>query len=136
MLIDDVITIKTPDKNGEAMKFIRAMYNKFPRNPLNNREFCIVYGTGDDMQAAFFELGLSHRGNDWVEIKFIHTVPHRAGVGTRAMADIQKLAKEYGIKLTLFAWDKGTIPQSKLRNFYTKAGFEQPKRNTFTWEPK
>jgi GNAT superfamily N-acetyltransferase len=124
------------DVQSPARKFIRNMYEKYPQNPLNNREFGIIYGEGENMQVAFFELARSMRGPEWVEIRFVHTVPHRAGVGTRAMAEIQNMAQEAGVKLHLFAWDKGVVPQSKLRKFYTKTGFKQPKRNTFTWEPK
>ena len=137
---DGPLELKIPDhpENSPARQFIKQMYKKYPRNPMNEREFGITYGEGDDMQVAFFHLTTSLRGPEYVEINFFHTVPHKHGVGARALADLQSMAKEAGVKLSLYAWDKGVVPQSKLRKFYSKSGFKPTaaKSNTFTWEPQ
>jgi GNAT superfamily N-acetyltransferase len=133
----DEITLKKVD-NSKAQEFINKMYSTYPRNPLNPREFVMVYGEGDDQQLAALQLGTSHKGDDWVEIKFIYTYPHKQGVGKKALQELQDKARLDGIKLELWTWDKGGVPVTKLRKFYSGAGFTPGTKRgptTMTWEP-
>ena len=137
MKINEFLKLKNVNTSGSvSRKFIDEMYSRYPQNPFNRNEFGIVYGEGEDQQVAFFDLRPGMRGDNWVEIYFIHTVPHKVGVGTRAMKELQSMAKTRGIKLSLMAWDKGAVSQYKLKQFYTKLGFKpiKPGANSFTWE--
>jgi hypothetical protein len=85
-----------------------------------------------------FELvpSMSQRGA--VEIKWFQAYPLRQGVGTRAMQELQRLAQEDGISLTLFPWDKGQVSQSKLMKFYKSAGFQPTVKGSksLAWSPE
>jgi hypothetical protein len=54
------------------------------------------------------------------------------------MQQLQQLAREDGISLTLFPWDKGQVSQSKLTKFYRGQGFAPAQKGsrTLAWEPK
>jgi hypothetical protein len=85
-----------------------------------------------------FELvpSLSRRGA--VEVKWFQAYPLRQGVGSRAMQQLQKLAREDGISLTLFPWDKGQVSQSKLTKFYRGQGFAPAQKGSkaMQWTPE
>ena len=54
------------------------------------------------------------------------------------MKILQDLAQQDGIKLTLYAWDKGTVSQPKLMKFYKKQGFKPTgagNSGNMSWEP-
>jgi hypothetical protein len=53
------------------------------------------------------------------------------------MKELQALAKEDGITLTLFPWDKGQVSQSKLTKFYKGQGFKPTIKGSKTmfWDP-
>jgi hypothetical protein len=54
------------------------------------------------------------------------------------MAELQRLAKEDDIVLTLYPWDKGQVSQAKLTKFYKGHGFKpttKGSKNMF-WEPE
>jgi hypothetical protein len=72
-----------------------------------------------------------------VEIKWFQAYPLRQGVGSRAMQQLQQLAREDGISLTLFPWDKGQVSQSKLTKFYRGQGFSPTARGSkaMQWTP-
>ena len=72
-----------------------------------------------------------------VEIKWIQAYPLRAGAGTKAMRILQDMAREDGITLTLYPWDKGTVSQGNLIKFYKKQGFNPlNKSKSMIWEPE
>jgi hypothetical protein len=73
-----------------------------------------------------------------VEIKWFQAYPLRQGVGTRAMQELQRLAQEDGIALTLFPWDKGQVSQSKLMKFYKGMGFQPTVKGSksLAWSPE
>jgi hypothetical protein len=95
-------------------------------------------GQGDDQQFAIFELVPSLSKRDAVEVKWFQAYPLRQGVGSRAMKELQSLAKEDGISLTLFPWDKGQVSQSKLTKFYRGQGFRpvQKGSRSLAWSPE
>ena len=77
------------------------------------------------------------KGGNKVEVKWIQATPLRGGYGSKGMKILQDLAQQDGIALTLFPWDKGVIPQSKLMKFYKKQGFNPlNKSKNMIWEPK
>jgi hypothetical protein len=54
------------------------------------------------------------------------------------MQELQAMAREDGISLTLFPWDKGQVSQSKLTKFYRGQGFTPTVKGSksMQWEPK
>jgi hypothetical protein len=72
-----------------------------------------------------------------VEVKWFQAYPLRAGVGSRAMQELQRLAQKDNIALTLYPWDKGQVSQSKLMKFYRAQGFRPAVKGSknMAWEP-
>jgi 8-oxo-dGTP pyrophosphatase MutT (NUDIX family) len=84
-----------------------------------------------------FELVPSFSKRGAVEVKWFQAYPLRAGVGSRAMKELQAMAREDGIALTLFPWDKGQVSQSKLTKFYKSQGFTPSIKGSksMQWDP-
>lgn len=124
------------EEAARAKAWIEKVYTKYPHTMQNNH--VMVWGSGDDQQFAMFELvpSLSKRGA--VEVKWIQAYPLRQGVGSRAMKELQALAREDGIALTLFPWDKGQVSQSKLTKFYRGQGFTPTVKGgkSMQWTPE
>ena len=110
------------DSSVRAKSWIEKVYAKYPAVWENNH--VMIWGEGDDQQLAFFELIPSMTKKDAVEIKWFQAYPMRQGVGTRAMQELQALAREDGIALTLFPWQHGQVSQAKLMKFYRAQGFK------------
>lgn len=106
---------------AKAKTWIEKVYAKYPQTMQNNH--VMTWGSGDDLQFAMFELVPSFSKRGAVEVKWIQAYPLRQGVGSRAMKELQALAREDGISLTLFPWDKGQVSQAKLTKFYRGQGF-------------
>ena len=121
-LFETSISLKNAD-NLKVKEWIDYMYNKYPVNPMNNRQRCIVFGEGDDQQIGIFELKTTNKA-DAADIYWFQAYPLRSGVGTKTMKVIQDEAKKAGIHLELFPWDKGRISQAALKKFYKKLGFK------------
>ena len=98
----------------------------------------MVYGQGEDQQLAMFELEPSISKPNAVEVKWFQSYPHRQGVGTRAMKELQNLAAKDGITLTLYPWDKGQVSQRSLMKFYRQAGYSPINKGgkTMSWTPE
>jgi len=109
------------ESNSAARAWIEKVYAKYPYTMQNNH--VMVWGSGEEQQFAMFELVPSFSKRGAVEVKWIQAYPLRQGVGSRAMKELQALAREDGISLTLFPWDKGQVSQSKLTKFYRGQGF-------------
>jgi hypothetical protein len=87
--------------------------------------------------AAYVQFELVPKQQNKVEIKWIQATPLRSGYGAKAMKILQDLARQSGIKLVLYAFNKGVIPQSKLIKFYKKQGFtSKDNSGNMDWEPK
>jgi hypothetical protein len=87
--------------------------------------------------AAYVQFELVPKQQNKVEVKWIQATPLRGGYGAKGMKILQDLAQQSGIALTLFPWDKGVVPQSKLIKFYKKQGFNPvDKSKNMIWEPK
>jgi putative chitinase len=122
--------------NTAADAWIKKVYDMYPQTWQNNHVMPLG-GEGEDQQFAMFELvpSLSKRGA--VEVKWFQAYPLRQGVGSRAMAELQRLAREDGIALTLYAWDKGQVSRPKLMKFYKQAGFNSKNKSpVMSWEPE
>ena len=126
------------EANDETWAWINKIYNMYPRNPLNDRQFVMVYGEGDNQQLAMFELEPSLSKKDAVEVKWFQSYPHRQGVGTRAMKELQSLAAKDGISLTLYPWDKGQVSQRNLTKFYKGVGYKPINKGgkSMSWSPE
>ena len=128
--------IKLSGTNPAVKEFIAGVYERFPQTWQNNHVMPLG-GEGDDQQFAMFELvpSLSKRGA--VEVKWIQAYPLGQGVGGRAMKILQDMAREAGVGLTLYPWDKGVVSQSKLMKFYKKQGFQPASKGAknMQWDP-
>ena len=132
---DEPIRIKLSD-NSAAKAWIKKVYDMFPQRFQNNHVMPLG-GTGDDQQFALFELTPSFSKRGAVEIKWIQAYPLRVGAGTKAMKILQDLAREDGITLTLYPWDKGAVKQGNLIKFYRKQGYKPlNKSKNMIWEPE
>ena len=133
---DEPVRLKLrPLDNGQAKAWIERVYQKYPYTMQNNH--VMVWGEGEDQQFAMFELVPSFSKRGAVEVKWFQAYPLRQGVGSRAMQELQAMAREDGISLTLFPWDKGQVSQSKLTKFYRGQGFKPTVKGgkAMQWEP-
>lgn len=123
------------NRSQRAQAWIDKVYDLYPGTFQNNH--VMSWGEGDDQQFAMFELVPSMSRRDAVEVKWFQAYPLRQGVGSRAMAELQRLAQEDGIALTLYPWDKGQVSQAKLMKFYRGKGFRPTARGSksMAWEP-
>lgn len=138
---EQVIKLKPKNVDTPAHKFVKQMYSEYPRNPMNNKEFFMVWGQGEEQELAGFQLAPSFdRGDDWVTIEFFYTYPQKQGVGGKALHELQSKAKQHGINLDLYTWERGKVPVTKLKKFYGKAGFTPLSKRkggqTMLWTPK
>jgi hypothetical protein len=129
--------IKLGAGNAAAQAWIEKVYARYPQTFQNNHVMPLG-GSGDDQQFAMFELVPSFSKRGAVVLKFFQAYPLRSGVGSRAMKELQSLAKEDGISLTLFPWDKGQVSQSKLTKFYRGQGFTPSVKGgkAMQWSPE
>ena len=129
----DVIKISSDNK---AKEWIKKVYDLYPGTWQNNH--VMTWGEGENQQFSMFELVPSFSKKDAVEVKWFQAYPLRQGVGSRAMQELQRLAKEDGIGLTLFPWDKGQVSQAKLMKFYKGQGFQPNKSGSknMYWAPE
>lgn len=120
--------------NRRAKDWIEKVYSKFPSTWQNNH--VMMWGDGDDKQLAMFELVPSGK-KDAVEVKWFQAYPLRQGIGSKALKVLQDLAREDGITLTLYPWDKGQVSQSSLMKFYRAHGFKPVTKGSknLYWEP-
>ena len=121
--------------NDAAKAWIERVYAKYPYTMQNNH--VMTWGSGDDQQFAMFELTPSFSKRGAVEVKWFQAYPLRQGVGSRAMQELQAMAREDGISLTLYPWDKGQVSQSKLTKFYKGQGFTLNVKGgkSLKWDP-
>lgn len=122
--------------NQPAQAWIDKVYQLYPGTFQNNH--VMSWGEGDDQRFAMFELIPNPARKNAVEVKWFQAYPLRQGVGSRAMAELQRLAQEDGIALTLYPWDKGQVSQAKLMKFYRGHGFKPTARGSknMAWEPE
>lgn len=113
--------IKIPG-NQRAKEWINKVYELYPGTWQNNH--VMTWGEGENQHFCMFELVPSFSKKDAVEVKWFQAYPLRGGVGSRGMKELQRLAKEDGISLTLFPWDKGQVSQAALTRFYKKQGYK------------
>ena len=133
---EDSIALAPTNGRATAKAWIEKVYAMYPQQWQNNHVMPMG-GEGEDQQFALFELtpSLSKRGA--VEVKWFQAYPLRQGVGSRAMKQLQSMAREDGIALTLFPWEHGQVSQSKLTKFYKGQGFKPVTKGSksMSWEP-
>jgi hypothetical protein len=132
----DETAIKLSGSSDKAKAWIKKVYDLYPQTWQNNHVMPLG-GQGDDQQFAMFELEPSFSKRGAVEIKWFQAYPLRQGVGSRAMKELQRMAQEDGIALTLYPWDKGQVSQSKLTKFYKGHGFNPTVKGAknMAWNP-
>ena len=128
--------IKIGAPSPKALAWINRVYELYPGTFQNNH--VMVWGEGEDQQFAMIELVPSVSKRDAVEVKWFQAYPLRQGVGSRAMQELQRLAREDDISLTLYPWDRGQVSQAKLMKFYRGHGFKPTARGSknMAWEPE
>ena len=133
---ENVIKIGGPKPEEKA--WINKVYERFP-DTFQNNHVMVLGGEGENQQFAMFELtpGFSQAGPT-VDVKWISAHPQRQGVGTRAMEVLKDMAREDGVSLTLYAWDKGQVSQNNLIKFYKKQGFTPKSKGSksLIWSPE
>jgi hypothetical protein len=131
------IKIGGAEAAAKAKAWIEKVYARYPQTMQNNHVMPLG-GSGDDQQFAMFELVPSFSRRGAVEVKWFQAYPLRSGVGSRAMKELQAMAREDGISLTLFPWDKGQVSQSKLTKFYRGQGFSPTVKGgkSMAWTPE
>jgi len=102
---DEPVRIKLGGANEAAKAWIEKVYAKYPTTMQNNH--VMVWGEGDTQQFAMFELTPSFSKRGAVEVKWFQAYPLRQGVGSKAMQELQSMAREDGISLTLTKFYKG-----------------------------
>ena len=125
--------LKLRGDRDRAQKFIDSVYERYPQTWQNNH--AMIWGEGDNQELALFEL-VPHPGQaDTVEVKWFQAYPLRRGVGSRAMRELQRLAQEAGVNLSLYVWDKGQVSAAQLTRFYRAMGFQPTQRGSrsMTW---
>ena len=134
--------IKLSPRSQKAKDWIAKVYAKYPGTWQNNH--VMTWGEGDDQELAFFELvpslsSIANRGaKGAVEIKWFQAYPLRKGIGSRAIKELQQLAREDNITLVGYPWDKGTVSQKNLMKFYMSHGFKPTTKGgkNLIWEPQ
>lgn len=123
-------------KDGKVDGFIRHLYDTYPRNPMNPDQFAMVFGDGDAQSIAVFDIRRGTRPNTAM-VQWVHTYPHRQGVGTRAFGELQAMAAKHGVGLELYPWKHGTVSQANLMKFYRKQGFKPRQKGgkEMAWHP-
>ena len=121
----------TSMRDSPARKFIDAMHAKFPEHPTNPVAFVMPYEDGHAMVILAAMPGKA----DTVYIEFIGAEPQQAGIGKRALNDLQSMAAQAGIKFKLYADAKFGTPKQALQKLYRGAGFKQH-GDSFSWEPQ
>ena len=118
-------------------QWIDQVYDMYPQTWQNNHVMPLG-GEGEDQQFAMFELVPSTSKKNAVDVKWIQAYPLRQGVGSRAMKELQRLAHQDGITLTLYPWDKGRVSQTKLMKFYRQQGFQPTVKGSknMAWTPE
>jgi putative chitinase len=121
--------------DNKSQDWIDRVYEKYPQTWQNNH--VMTWGEGDQQELAMFELVPNPARKNTVELKWFQAYPLRQGVGSRALRELQQLAQEDGISLTLYAWDKGQVSRSKLMKFYRQMGFNPTakKSASMIWHP-
>jgi GNAT superfamily N-acetyltransferase len=123
-----------------AEAWVKKVYDMYPDWPYGQADKVMVWGEGEDQQFAAFKLKpLSHRDRPTVELSWIMAGPEqRQGVGSRAIKELQRMATEDGIRLTLFPWAHGKVSQPKLMKLYKRHGFRPQNKGSkhMQWEPE
>jgi len=121
-------------KKEEA--FINKIYDETPVSPFNPDQHAFVYDNAES--GVFFELKPSTSAPNAVEVYWFNAFPLRSGVGTKGMKQLQDMAAEDGLSLTLMPWDKGQVSKVALTKFYKSVGFKPLRKGSTTliWNPE
>lgn len=125
------------EEASPAQAWIDKVYAQYPDWPYGKGDKVMVWGSGEDQQFAVFALKPALGNPKQVEVDWFQAHPLRAGVGSRAMAELQRQAQADGIGLKLWPWDKGQTSQAALKKFYKKVGFNPIGKgaNSMEWHP-
>lgn len=130
--------MESENTTSPAQTWVKKVYDMYPDWPYGQADKVMVWGEGQDQQFAAFKLKPLNSKVPTVDIEWIMTGPeHRQGVGSRAMKELQRLAQEDGIRLTLYPWDKGQVKQRDLIRFYKNQGFNPQVKGSkqMHWQP-
>jgi len=142
ILTEEPIKLRGFGPSEKSKEFVAKVYDMFPESPLSRDNRIMAWKNDtliNDINKAdqLVQFELIPRSQNQVEIKWIQATPFREGAGSKAMKILQDLARENGIKLILFPWDKGVVSQAKLMKFYRKQGFKKiGSSKNMEWNPE
>jgi len=122
-------------RSSNAAKWVEKIYSTLPKNPLDHSQVAMVFGQGPDQQIALFKILPSRSDPDAAYIEWFQAYPQKQGVGSKAMAKLQQMAREDGIKLVLTSWKHGSVPEKTLNRIYKNMGFTGKSREGLVWDP-
>jgi hypothetical protein len=132
--VNEAIKLSSSTHSDKSKRFIDDVNQKYQASPLNPRYRVMIFGKNNDMQIVQFEL--KALSDDKVEISWIQATPMSSGAGSKAMKILQDMANKAGVKLSLYAWDKGVVSRKNLLKFYKKHGFKQISTSgNMEWKP-
>lgn len=142
---EPVMHIRVKGPSPKSKDWVADVKSKFYKEGNNSYIFwnhegnLIPFGKEETKDiAAYVQFELDPKEQNRVEVKWIQATPLGSGYGAKGMKILQDLAQQSGISLTLFPWNKGVVPQSKLIKFYKKQGFTPINKGSkdMVWKPK
>jgi hypothetical protein len=126
---------KKARKQSTPEEFIKSVYDDTPQSPFNPDQHAFLYNEGE--KGAFFDLRPSKSVKGATEVYWFSSFPQREGVGTKGMQQLQRLAAEQNVPLTLSPWKHGTVSETALKKFYKKLGFTPREKGSsvLVWHP-
>lgn len=120
-------------KRKRVRDFINAINSKYPETHpmLGPDKHLKIINSNDFVQ---FTLQPDDAFNS-VEISWISAHPQRKGYASDFIKELQELAIEYGVDLTLNTWANGRVDQQILIKIYKKSGFKLlPNTKKMMWK--
>jgi len=120
-------------KRQRVRDFINTMNSRYPEtHPMFGPDKHLkIISSNDFVQ---FTLQPDDAENS-VEISWISAHPQRKGYASAFIKEMQDLATDYKVDLTLTAWANGRVEQKNLIKIYEKSGFKMiPNTNKLKWK--
>ena len=131
------IKLGASEKKESAQRAIDDINSRFSQNPMNSRQRVMVFDHNGEQALVIFSLKPSHSIPGAIEIEWIQSYPRGEKIGKQGMQELQRLARDHNMTLTLWPWDKGQMSQSLLMRIYKKMGFQPINKNgkAMFWKP-
>lgn len=136
--------VPAPKLTSEQVKAererVKAWINKvndaLPALPADNTYRVLSTGPNEGVIIKFSTQRPLMAPPNTAEIEWFEAFPRRAGSGTKGMRELQRMAAEDNIALSVYPWTAGG-DMSGLVKFYRSTGFRKPANSKImVWEPK